>query len=488
MVHRARAVWPAAAARTPLSPGPPRRRQGPAQGRGAAGLARHRARRRRSSSTCATTRSRRCRWRWQSSSASTPSTSECVLEELAATVAAYDSLIAGGVDYAREVLERCARPRAGAGDHRPPVDRDRAPPVRVPAPHAARADRHVPAQRVAADDRAGRSPTCTPRSPPRCSRTCPTQSRPRSRCGSRAWARHRRTSSRRSRTSCARSSTPSSSRSTPPPAASSRWPTSSTTPTARPSATCSTRWPRPTRSSADEVRRLLFVFEDIIKLDDRSIQMVLREVDQKDLALALRGVPTRSRTASSANMSERGAQMLSEEMEFQPPQRKRVVEEAQGRIVASCASSRKPAPSSSRAAKRMLSSDRARRPRRPWPATRSSSSTPRRPRSAEEIADVLSAARAEADRIRERGSRRGRGRGSRSRDGRGPRELRSPRCRPGRAPPALDDAPRPARRRGSSSDAVELALPLAEQIVAGAHRRSSPSACVDVVRGALRRI
>jgi flagellar motor switch protein FliG len=84
----------------------------------------------------------------------------------------------------------------------------------------------------------------------------------------------------------------------------------------------------------EEVRRLLFVFEDIAKLDDRSIQMVLREVDQKDLALALRGVDEQVKERLLANMSERGAQMLREEMEYQPPQRKRVVEEAQGRIVA----------------------------------------------------------------------------------------------------------------------------------------------------------
>ena len=84
----------------------------------------------------------------------------------------------------------------------------------------------------------------------------------------------------------------------------------------------------------EEVRRLLFVFEDIAKLDDRSIQMVLREADQKDLALALRGVSDEVRDRILGNMSERGAQMLREEMEFQPPQRKRVVEEAQGRIVA----------------------------------------------------------------------------------------------------------------------------------------------------------
>jgi flagellar motor switch protein FliG len=85
---------------------------------------------------------------------------------------------------------------------------------------------------------------------------------------------------------------------------------------------------------AAEVRRLLFVFEDIIKLDDRSIQLVLRETDQKDLALALRGVSDEVKNRILQNMSERGAQMLVEEMEYQPPQRKRVVEEAQGRVVA----------------------------------------------------------------------------------------------------------------------------------------------------------
>jgi flagellar motor switch protein FliG len=84
----------------------------------------------------------------------------------------------------------------------------------------------------------------------------------------------------------------------------------------------------------EEVRRLLFVFEDIAKLDDRSIQMILREADQKDLALALRGVSDDVKECILSNMSERGAQMLLEEMEFQPPQRKKVVEEAQGRMVA----------------------------------------------------------------------------------------------------------------------------------------------------------
>ncbi len=84
---------------------------------------------------------------------------------------------------------------------------------------------------------------------------------------------------------------------------------------------------------AEEVRLLLFTFEDVVKLDDRSIQMVLKEVDQKDLAIALRGVSEDVRHRIFANMSERGAELLKEEIDFQPPQRRRVVEEAQGRIV-----------------------------------------------------------------------------------------------------------------------------------------------------------
>src|SRR3954466_15469696 len=84
---------------------------------------------------------------------------------------------------------------------------------------------------------------------------------------------------------------------------------------------------------ADEIRLLLFTFEDIVKLDDRSIQMVLKEVDAKDLALALRGVNEETKERIFKNMSERGAEMLREEMEFQPAQKRSVVEEAQGRIV-----------------------------------------------------------------------------------------------------------------------------------------------------------
>jgi flagellar motor switch protein FliG len=85
---------------------------------------------------------------------------------------------------------------------------------------------------------------------------------------------------------------------------------------------------------AEEVRRMLFVFEDIATLEDRAIQQVLREANQKDLVLALRGVPEAVKEKLLANMSERGAAMLQEEMEIQQPQRRRDVEAAQGRIVA----------------------------------------------------------------------------------------------------------------------------------------------------------
>jgi flagellar motor switch protein FliG len=84
---------------------------------------------------------------------------------------------------------------------------------------------------------------------------------------------------------------------------------------------------------AAEVRGMLFVFEDLIKLEERAVQQVLREVDQKDLVLALRGAPEDVMEVVLTNMSERGAAMLKEEMEIQPPQRKKDIDDAQSRIV-----------------------------------------------------------------------------------------------------------------------------------------------------------
>jgi flagellar motor switch protein FliG len=85
---------------------------------------------------------------------------------------------------------------------------------------------------------------------------------------------------------------------------------------------------------ADEIKLRLFTFEDLVVLEDRDLQLVLREVDQKELQLALRGVEQNVVEKILANMSQRGAEMLREDMEASAPQRKAVVEEAQGKVVA----------------------------------------------------------------------------------------------------------------------------------------------------------
>lgn len=84
---------------------------------------------------------------------------------------------------------------------------------------------------------------------------------------------------------------------------------------------------------ADEVRNRMFVFEDIISLEDRSVQLVLREIDSKELAIALKGVNDTVRDKVLTNMSERAAITLKEEIELLPPTRLKQVEEAQGNIV-----------------------------------------------------------------------------------------------------------------------------------------------------------
>ncbi|KTE91993.1 flagellar motor switch protein FliG [Desulfitobacterium hafniense] len=84
---------------------------------------------------------------------------------------------------------------------------------------------------------------------------------------------------------------------------------------------------------AEQVKRQMFVFEDIVMLDDRGIQLVLREVDMKDLALALKGSNPEVGQKIMANMSSRASQNLQEDMEFMGPVRLRDVEEAQQRIV-----------------------------------------------------------------------------------------------------------------------------------------------------------
>ena len=84
---------------------------------------------------------------------------------------------------------------------------------------------------------------------------------------------------------------------------------------------------------ADEIRKKMFVFEDILLLDDRSIQRVLREVDNNDLAVALKGSNEDVQNAIFNNLSKRLAVMIKEDMDFMGPVRMKDVEEAQQKIV-----------------------------------------------------------------------------------------------------------------------------------------------------------
>jgi flagellar motor switch protein FliG len=84
---------------------------------------------------------------------------------------------------------------------------------------------------------------------------------------------------------------------------------------------------------ADEVRNRMFVFEDITLLDDRAVQLVLRSVDAKELAVALKGVDQKVRDKVMKNMSERAAANLAEEIQLLGPVKLKTVEEAQNSIV-----------------------------------------------------------------------------------------------------------------------------------------------------------
>ena len=84
---------------------------------------------------------------------------------------------------------------------------------------------------------------------------------------------------------------------------------------------------------ADEIRKKMFVFEDILLLDDRSIQRVLRDVDNNDLAIALKGANEQVQNAIFNNLSKRLSAMIREDMEYMGPVRMKDVEEAQQKIV-----------------------------------------------------------------------------------------------------------------------------------------------------------
>lgn len=84
---------------------------------------------------------------------------------------------------------------------------------------------------------------------------------------------------------------------------------------------------------AEEIRKKMFVFEDVMLLDDRAIQRVLREVENKDIATALKGANEEVQNVIFKNLSQRLAAMIKEDMEFMGPVRMKDVEESQQKIV-----------------------------------------------------------------------------------------------------------------------------------------------------------
>ncbi len=84
---------------------------------------------------------------------------------------------------------------------------------------------------------------------------------------------------------------------------------------------------------ADEIARLMFTFDDLVYVEDTGIQKALREIDTKDLALAMKSANEEVREKVFKNMSERAREMIKEEIDFMGPVRLRQVEEAQQKIV-----------------------------------------------------------------------------------------------------------------------------------------------------------
>ncbi|MFQ5607022.1 MAG: flagellar motor switch protein FliG [Candidatus Zixiibacteriota bacterium] len=86
---------------------------------------------------------------------------------------------------------------------------------------------------------------------------------------------------------------------------------------------------------AGEIKNMMFVFDDLVLLDDRSIQRVLKEVETKDLSIALKAATDEVKAKIFNNVSERVGTMIREEMEFMGPMRLSDVEAAQQRVVES---------------------------------------------------------------------------------------------------------------------------------------------------------
>ena len=84
---------------------------------------------------------------------------------------------------------------------------------------------------------------------------------------------------------------------------------------------------------ANEIQRLMFLFDDIINIQDKDLQKILREIDRKDLVLALKTAEEKLRNKIFANMSERAADLLKEELQYMGMVKLKEVEAAQARII-----------------------------------------------------------------------------------------------------------------------------------------------------------
>ena len=87
------------------------------------------------------------------------------------------------------------------------------------------------------------------------------------------------------------------------------------------------------QSISAEIKKLMLLFEDLIFVDDRGIQRILRDIDRKDLAISLKVSDERLKTKFFTNMSEGMRQLVKEELDYMGPMRLREVQEAQSRVI-----------------------------------------------------------------------------------------------------------------------------------------------------------
>ena len=235
---------------------------------------------------------------------------------------------------------------------------------------------------------------------------------------------------------------------------------------------------------AEEVRGMLFVFEDIVKLDERAIQQVLREVDQKDLVLALRGAPEDVNGGRARRTCPSAARRCSRRRwRSSSPSASATSTQAQSRIVAVV---RRLEEAGTIVIASGDEEDGRSRCLTPPSATPSSSSNPPTRRRGTQPSGCSPRPQPRPSASAGRRTRRGSPRGTRRASSVARRSW--PRRSPRSAPPPPRSSRCGARRvEGVERDAIELALALAGKILAGA-LQARPELVVEVVRGALRRV